>query len=166
MYSIDLSQVWVDTISIIEAAKEIDGLSLHMCFLWVKHQVVFARNLHEVLQVGTVFCLSAAVDGDVCDSNASLALFEDLIHLLLEDVLGTDKTKGKLQEMVSSKGTVECHKQAGLLVKDNWPVSMAGIQLGEVVRVYELMSDSLHSGGLVMILADGLIEVTWIHAQV
>ena len=67
-----------------------------------------------------MFCLSAAVDGDViCNSNASLALFEDLVHLLLEDVLGTDQAKGKLQEMVSSERTVECHKQAGLLVKDD-----------------------------------------------
>ena len=67
-----------------------------------------------------MFCLSAAVDSDViCDSDASLALFEDLVHLLLEDVLGADKAKGKLQEMVSSKGSVECCKQTGLLVKDD-----------------------------------------------
>ena len=67
-----------------------------------------------------MFCLSAAMDGDVvCDSNASLALFKDLIHLLLEDVLGTDKAKGKSQETVSSKRTVESHKQAGLLVEDD-----------------------------------------------
>ena len=67
-----------------------------------------------------MFCLSAAMDSDViCNSNASLAFFEDLIHLPLEDVLGTDEAKGKLQEMVSSKRTVECRKQAGLLVKDN-----------------------------------------------
>ena len=49
MYSIYLSSVWVDTIGIVEAAKEIDGLSLHLCFLWVEHQVVFVGNLHEVL---------------------------------------------------------------------------------------------------------------------
>ena len=67
-----------------------------------------------------MFCLGAATDGDViCNSNTSLALFKDLIHLLLEDVLGTDKAKGKLQEMVSSKGTVESHKQARLLVEDD-----------------------------------------------
>ena len=67
-----------------------------------------------------MFCLSAAMDGDVnCDSDTSLALLEDLVHLLLEDVLGTYKAKGKLQETVSSEGTVECHKQAGLLVKDD-----------------------------------------------
>ena len=67
-----------------------------------------------------MFCLSVAMNGDViCDSNASLALFKDLVHLLLEDVLGTDKAKGKSQEMVSSKRTVECYKQAGLLVKDD-----------------------------------------------
>ena len=50
-----------------------------------------------------MFCLSAAMDSDViCNSNTSLVLFEDLIHLLLEDVLGTDEAKGKPQEMVSS----------------------------------------------------------------
>ena len=67
-----------------------------------------------------MFCLSAAMDGDVIHySNASLALFEDLIHLLLEDVLGTDQAKGKSQETVSSEGTVESCEQAGLLVKDD-----------------------------------------------
>ena len=43
---------------------------------------------------------------------------------------------------------------------------MVGIQLGEVVRVHKLMSDFLHSGCLVMVLADDLIEVTGIQAQV
>ena len=67
-----------------------------------------------------MFHFSAAMDSDViCDSDASLALFKDLVHLLLEDVLGTDQAKGKSQEMVSSKGTVESLKQAGLLVEDN-----------------------------------------------
>ena len=48
MYSIDLSQVWVDTIGIIEAAKELNGLDLHVCFLWIEHQVILAGNLHEL----------------------------------------------------------------------------------------------------------------------
>ena len=65
-----------------------------------------------------MFCLSADMYGDVvCDSNTSLALFEDLIHLFLEDVLGTDQAKGKSQEMVSSKRAVEGCKQAGVLVE-------------------------------------------------
>ena len=67
-----------------------------------------------------MFCLSAAMGSDViCNSDASLALFEDLIHLLLEDVLGTDEAEGESQETVSSEKTVECHKQAGLLVEDD-----------------------------------------------
>ena len=66
-----------------------------------------------------MFCLSAAMESDViCNSDTSLTLFEDLVHLLLEDVLRTDGAKGKLQQMVSSKGTFESHKQDGLLVKD------------------------------------------------
>ena len=67
-----------------------------------------------------MFCLGAAMDGDViCNSDTSLAFFKDLIHLLLEDVLGTDQAKGKSQEMVSSEGTIESRKQAGVLVEDN-----------------------------------------------
>ena len=67
-----------------------------------------------------MFCLGAAMYSDVvCDSNTSLAFFKDLIHLLLEDVLGTDQAKGKLQKMVSSKRAVESHKQAGVLVEDD-----------------------------------------------
>ena len=60
------------------------------------------------------------MDSDViCYSDTSLAFFKDLIHLLLEDVLGTDQAKGKSQEMVSSEGTVESHEQTGLLVEDD-----------------------------------------------
>ena len=52
-----------------------------------------------------MFCLSAAHDGDViCDSDTSLAFFKDLIHLLLEDVLGTDQAKGESQEDTQSAG--------------------------------------------------------------
>ena len=66
-----------------------------------------------------MFHLSTAMDGDViCNSKSSLALFKNLIHLL-EDVFGTDKSKKKSQETVSSEGAVECHKQARLLVEDN-----------------------------------------------
>ena len=75
-----------------------------------------------------MFHLSVAMYGDViCDSDTSLAFFKDLIHFLLVDVLGTDQAKRKLQEMVSSERTVESRKQAGVLVEDDWPVSMAGI---------------------------------------
>ena len=67
-----------------------------------------------------MFCLSAAMYGDVvCNSDTSLAFFEDLIHFLLEDVLGTDQTKGKSQEEVSAKGAVESSEQAGVLVEDD-----------------------------------------------
>ena len=67
-----------------------------------------------------MFCLCVAMYSDVvCDSDTTLAFFKDLIHLFLEDVLGTDQTKGKLQEAVSTEGTVESNEQAGVLVKDN-----------------------------------------------
>ena len=42
---------------------------------------------------------------------------------------------------------------------------MAGVKLGEEVRVCKLMSDFFHSGHLVMILEDGLIEFMEIQAQ-
>ena len=69
-----------------------------------------------------MFCLCVAMYSDVvCNSNTFLAFFEDLIHLFLEDVLGTDQTKGKLQEVVSTEGTVESEssEQAGVLVEDD-----------------------------------------------
>ena len=67
-----------------------------------------------------MFCLSVAMYGDVaCNSDTSLAFFEDLIHLFLEDVLGTDQTKGKLQEAVSTEGAVKGSEHAGVLVKDD-----------------------------------------------
>ena len=48
MYSIDLAQVQVDTIGIVDTAKEIDGLGFHMRLLWIEHQVIFAGNSHEI----------------------------------------------------------------------------------------------------------------------
>ena len=67
-----------------------------------------------------MFCLSAAMYSDViCNSDTSLAFFKDLIHLFLEDVLGTDQTKGKSQEAVSTERAVEGSEHAGVLVKDN-----------------------------------------------
>ena len=113
-----------------------------------------------------MFHLGTARYGDVvCDSNTSLALFEDLIHLFLEDVLGTDQAKGKLQEMVSSERAVEGCKQAGVLVEYNWPVSMVGIWFSEEAGVCKLMSNFLHGGCLVVIMADSLIEAMGIQAQ-
>ena len=41
------------------------------------------------------------------DSDTSRAVFEELVHLLLEDVLWTDQAKGKVQEAVPPKGAVE-----------------------------------------------------------
>ena len=55
----------------------------------------------------------------ICDSDTSLAFFEDLIHLFLEDVLGADQTKGKSQEVVSIEGAVESCEQTGVLVEDD-----------------------------------------------
>ena len=50
MYSINLSWVWVDTICIVKAAKEIDSLRLYMCvFCWIEHQVIFAGNMHKIV---------------------------------------------------------------------------------------------------------------------
>ena len=67
-----------------------------------------------------MLCLSAAMYSDVVwDSDTSLAFFEDLIHLFLEDVLGADQAKGKSQEAVSTKGAVEGSEQAGVLVEDD-----------------------------------------------
>ena len=67
-----------------------------------------------------MFCLCAAMYIDVvCNFDTSFAFFEDLIHLFLEDVLGTDQTKGKSQEAVSTEGTLESSEQAGVLVEDN-----------------------------------------------
>ena len=68
--------------------------------------------------------------------------------------------------MVSSKGTVECCEKVGVLINNDQPVSMVGIQLGEVARVCKLMGDFLHSGHLVVIMMAGLVEVTGIQAQV
>ena len=45
---VNLPWVWLDTIGIIKAAKEIDGLGLHVYFLWIEHQVIFAGNMHKI----------------------------------------------------------------------------------------------------------------------
>ena len=88
MHSINLLWIWVYTIGIIQAAKEVYGWGLHMHFLWVEHNSILAAYLHKVSKMGIMFCLSATMYGDVIgNSNTSRALFEKLVHLLLEDVL-------------------------------------------------------------------------------
>ena len=60
--------------------------------------------------MGIMFCLGVTMYSDVIgNSNTSRALFEELVHLLLEDVLSADQTKGKMQEMVPPKGAVKGH---------------------------------------------------------
>ena len=67
-----------------------------------------------------MLCLSVAMYSDViCNSDTSLAFFQDLIHLFLEDVLETDQAKGKSQKVVSTEGTVEGGEHAGVLVEDD-----------------------------------------------
>ena len=61
--------------------------------------------------------------------------------------------------MLSSEGAIEGSEQAGFLIQNDQPVSMVGVQLCEVVRVQKFMGIFLHSGHLVVIMADGLIEV-------
>ena len=59
-----------------------------MHFLWVEHNCILAGYLHKVLQTGIMFCLSVTMYVDVIgNSDPSRALFEELVHLLLEDVL-------------------------------------------------------------------------------
>ena len=45
----NLAWVQVDTVGIVETAKEIDGLGFHVHLLRVEHQVIFVGNLHEIL---------------------------------------------------------------------------------------------------------------------
>ena len=75
--------------------KEVYGWGLYMHFLWVEHNSILAGYLHEVPKMGIMFCLSAAMNGDVIgNSDTSRALFEELVYPLLEDVLQADQTKG------------------------------------------------------------------------
>ena len=88
MYSINLLWVWVDTIDIVQAAKEVYGWGLYLYFLQIEHSSILAGYLHEVPQMGIMFCLSMTMYGDVIgNSNTSRALFKELVCLLLEDVL-------------------------------------------------------------------------------
>ena len=68
--------------------KKVYSWGLYMCFPWVEHNSILAGYLHEVMQMGIMFCLSVAMYGDVIsNSNMSRALFKELVNLLLEDFL-------------------------------------------------------------------------------
>ena len=59
-----------------------------MHFLWIEHNFIAVGYLHEVPQMGIMFCLSTTMYGDVIgNSDTSRALFEELVDLLLGDVL-------------------------------------------------------------------------------
>ena len=57
-------------------------------------------------------------------------------------------------------------EQPGFRVKDNCQVSMCGIPLCEVFRVSELMSYFIHHGCVVMVPANGIIEIMRIQTEV
>ena len=68
--------------------------------------------------------------------------------------------------MILTIWSVEGGEQAELGVKDNCPVSMPGIQLCEGLRVCELMSYFIHCGCVVIVPADGIIEIMGIQTEV
>ena len=134
-----------------------------MHFLWIEHNSILVGYLHEVMQMGIMFCLSATMYGDVIsNSDTSGALFEELVYLLLEDVLWADQTKGKTQEAVPPKGAVEGSEETSFFIKNYWLVSMMCIELGEIMQICKLVCNIFYSRHLVVIMADCSVAVTQI----
>ena len=80
--------MWVITPRASIFVKEVYGWGLYMHFLWIEHNSILAGYPHEVPQMSIMFCLSMTMYSDIIgDPNTSRALFEELVHLLLEDVL-------------------------------------------------------------------------------
>ena len=89
---------------IVDVSKE-GYLSLcDAAFVYVEHESVFSGNLHEVVESDIVLLeISSMYTEIVSDSDDTGALFQDLVNLLLEDVLASDKSWGQASKAVSAK---------------------------------------------------------------
>ena len=120
MNSFNLPGVRVNSILVVETSEEFDCWCFNMSLLLVENESVFPCSLHQSSKAGIMLGFGFPMYSDVVsDSNASFTLFQDLVHPLLEDVLGADKSEGESKETVSAERAVECCKQAGIVVQDN-----------------------------------------------
>ena len=166
MYCVNLSLAWVDTIGIIEAAEEVDSLSLHMCFLWITHQIILqaiCMRFHRwALCSASVWPWMVILSAIPIHPWHSLRIWSIFFWKMSWEQM---RPKGSHRKWYLPNGllNVVSRLESWLRTIDQYPWWAS--QLGEEVRVCKLMSDFLHSGHLVMIAVDGLTEVMGIQAQ-
>ena len=164
MYGIDLIWVWVDTISIIKTTKEIDSWGLYMCFCGLNTNPIFAGgNTSEVSEMRHHVLVWHVQLWTVMSS----VQFQCILDTLLGSgpsssgrcLKNRQRPKGRCRKWYLLKGLLKVVSRL-----DSWPRTidqylLVGIQHCEVVRVHKFMGNFLHSRCLVVIMANGLIEV-------
>ena len=115
--------------------EEMDVLTLDVAFAVVEHQTMSARCFHQIYEVCIMFVLVSSKDSDmVCDAHGARAVFEDVIHPFLVDILAEVETKRQSSKPESSEWTVERGLQPGFIIEHNRPVPMSGVQFEEDLR--------------------------------
>ena len=81
---------------------------------------MFSGDLHECVQALIVLFIITSVDDNIiCNPNYTFAAFQDLVHHLLKDVMGTGKAPEEMDKSVTSQWGVECHEEGRSIVKDD-----------------------------------------------
>ena len=124
---------------------------------------MFSGDLHECVQALIVLFIIMSVDDDViCNPNYTFAVFKDLVHHPLKDVLGAGKAPGETDKSVTSPQGVECHEDGGFIVEDDTHVGRCAIQLCEACTTAKFMGDLIQCWGMVVVTADSSIEILWV----
>ena len=58
-----------------------------------------------------LFIIASVDDNIICNPSYTFAVFQDLVHHLLKDVLGTGKAPREMDKSVMSPLGVECHEE-------------------------------------------------------
>ena len=106
------------TFLVVYHAEELDLAALDVTLFRIEDQASVSCDAHKLVHVLVVLLFSGTKHDDiVSDPKSAWALAQDLIHPLLEDILGDVQAEGQPSEAISSAGAVECCQVAGLLVE-------------------------------------------------
>ena len=113
-----------------------------------------------------MFVLVSSKDSDiVCDAYGARAVFDDVIHPFLVDILAEVETKRQSSKPESSEWTVEHGLQTGFITEHNRPVPVSGVQFGEDLRSCQFVRYFVELWCFLMWATYGLIEVLGIEAN-
>ena len=89
-----------------------------------------------------LFLSTAMYCNVICNTNCSRAFLKNKVRLLLENILASIQSKGKMGKSESPKWAVEGRKVRELFIQHYRPVTMTDIQLWKCCAAFEFVRDS------------------------